>query len=225
MNHEEKTRAQRNRDGAANGRRPSAAAPARQKRRRQLKGGSSVDAVEQVDADHKMSHDAAPRTGASPTAFSPKHVHQRLLDAYESALQDGLNPSDSVIAKKLGVRRETVNRWRRRKPGLRQWLYDQIGQHAVDLKPLVDRRVTHLALSGSPDHTKLYYQFVAKIGLAPEENAFGQGAFTLNLLIPRPPNPLPATPLTSVAPAPAGKDGGLIPRPPSPPDIPTVVLR
>ena len=59
-----------------------------------------------------------------------------------------MNPTDGAIAKKLGVRRETVNRRRRWKPGLQAWLYDQMGRRALGLKPIVDRRVPHLALRG-----------------------------------------------------------------------------
>jgi hypothetical protein len=91
-------------------------------------------------------------------------VHIRFLEAYELAFQDGINPTDAVIAKRLIVRRETITRWRRLNAPLRQWLWEHIGAKAEELRPFVDRRVDQLAMSGSPDHTKLYYQFVAKVG-------------------------------------------------------------
>jgi hypothetical protein len=69
-----------------------------------------------------------------------------------------------VIAKRLSVRRETISRWRRRNPDLRRWLHENIGTRAEELRSFVDRRVTQLAISGSVDHAKLYYQFVAKVG-------------------------------------------------------------
>jgi hypothetical protein len=47
-----------------------------------------------------------------------KYVHQRLLDAHERALQDGLNPSDGLIAKNLGFagRRLTAGAAANRRP-------------------------------------------------------------------------------------------------------------
>ena len=95
-------------------------------------------------------------------------------------------------------------------------------EHAVDLRPLVDRRVTHLALSGSPDHTKLYYQFVAKIVLAPEENASGEGGFTLNLLIPRPESTM--VPTGTYLPTQAG-ERVMRTQTPARAEIPTVAVR
>jgi len=133
--------------------------------------------------------------------FAPKPVHWRLLAAYEACFQDGHNPSDGVIAKKLDVRRETINRWRRRNPKLREWLYRQIGQTAVSLRPLVDRRVMQLALLGSPDSIKLYYQYVAKVEPAGGRGPFGRdetegdggplppGSVVMNFLVPRPDYP------------------------------------
>ena len=122
--------------------------------------------------------------------FRPQPVHVRLLTAYEQAFQEGKNPHDGVIAEKLGVRRETICRWRRRNPKLRRWLYDMIGRDAEDRRPFVDRRVTHLAEAGSVDHAKLYYQFVAKVGI-PGGDGGGDGALTgivvtNNFLVPRP---------------------------------------
>jgi hypothetical protein len=126
--------------------------------------------------------------------FEPKPVHFRLLEAYEVAFQDGKNPSDAVIASMLRVRRETITRWRRRNYALRRWVYQQIGVRAEELRPLVDRRVTALAISGSPEHIKLFYQFVAKVGTPSDGEATAATCgFTLNLLIPRPPDPLPPT--------------------------------
>ena len=60
--------------------------------------------------------------------FAPKPVHFRLLSAYEAAFQDGIPPTDGVIAKRLGVRRETINLWRRSNHRLRAWLFERIGQ-------------------------------------------------------------------------------------------------
>ncbi len=126
----------------------------------------------------------------------PKPVHFRLLAAYEECFQEGLNPTDTVIAQKLTrgdrrVHRETVNRWRRQNLALRLWLFEQLGRTAAELRPLVDRRVTALAIRGSADHTKLFYQFVAKVGTpfgdAPGvQPGGGTGTYILNLLVPRP---------------------------------------
>lgn len=124
-------------------------------------------------------------------------MHFRLLSAYEQAFQEGKNPSDGVIAALLSVRRETVNRWRRRNPRLRVWLYDSIGRHSVDMRPMVDRRVTQLAMNGSPEHMKLYYQFVAKVGVPREGGALVDpmgdpdgGACVINILVPHPELPM-----------------------------------
>lgn len=139
--------------------------------------------------DHEMSQ-----------VFQPRPVHLRLLTAFEAALQDGVNPSDTVIAKKLGVRRETINRWRRLNVELWRWVYEHIGQRAIDLKPLVDRRVYQLAMSGSPEHTKLYYQYVAKMELPyPDDLTGGRIIVHNNFLIPRPDYSQPAIPPAPVA--------------------------
>ena len=170
----------------------------------------------------------SPKTGAIPEfglpaddhemsqVFSPRPVHLRLLAAFEGALQDGVNPTDTVIAKKLGVSRETVNRWRRRSTDLWHWVHEHIGQRALKLKPIVDRRVTELAISGSPEHTKLYYQYVAKVGSpygdpdAPVRD--DRIVVNHNYLVPRPDySQLPAvgpvvssTPAASLTPGSAG---------------------
>jgi hypothetical protein len=138
--------------------------------------------------------------------FQPKYVHLRLLEAYELAFQDGINPTDAVIAKRLNVRRETITRWRRRNAGLRTWLGDQIGARAGELRPFVDRRVTQLAISGSSEHMRLFYQFVAKVGRPFDDDspAPGVAACIVNLLCPRPEEyaaafnqpPASATPMT-----------------------------
>lgn len=153
--------------------------------------------------DHKLSQDLSDE-------FRPSPVHYRIADAYEACFQEGVNPTDNAIAKKLSVRRETVNRWRRLRPDLWAWVCDRVGGFAESLRPMVDRRVTHLAIQGSPDHTKLYYQFVAKVGIAGGDAVPAAGSFILNLLVPCPEVPtLPA---------------GLIPRPAAA-TIPTVALR
>lgn len=119
--------------------------------------------------------------------FQPRPVHLRLLAAFEAALQDGVNPSDTVIAKKLGVTRETINRWRGRSTQVWRWVHDHTGRRALELKPLVDRRVTELAISGSPEHTKLYYQFVAKMDVPfGDEPGAGRIVVNNNFLVPRP---------------------------------------
>ena len=143
-------------------------------------------------------------------------MHLRLLEAYELAFQDGINPTDAVIAKRLNVRRETITRWRRRNAGLRAWLGEQIGARAGELRPFVDRRVTALAVSGSPEHTKLFYQFVAKVGRSFDDDSTASGvpACIVNLLCPRPEEyaaafnqpPAAATPMTSGRQLPAMAD-------------------
>ena len=126
--------------------------------------------------------------------FVPRFVHFRLLTAYEGCFQDGIPPSDGVIAKRLGVRRETINRWRRRNPGLRAWLFENIGRNALELQPFVDRRVAQQAIAGSPDAQKLFYQFVAKVGMPPGDDGdlppAAGSAITYNFLIPRPQTPV-----------------------------------
>ena len=140
--------------------------------------------------DHKRSQGGA-TTAALPedAAFIPKPVHFRLLSAYEACFQDGVPPTDGVIAKRLQVRRETINRWRRRNPRLRTWLFEHIGQNALELKPFVDRRVAQQAIAGSPDAQKLFYMFVAKVGMPPgdDDDAPPAGVSMIyNFLIPRP---------------------------------------
>lgn len=145
-------------------------------------------------ADHKPAQ-LAPPDPAAP--FIPRPVHFRLLSAYEQAFQEGKNPSDGVIAALLSVRRETVNRWRRRNPRLRVWLYDSIGRHSVDMRPMVDRRVAQLAIQGSAEHMKLFYQFVAKVGV-PRDDAPGTDPMgdqddarcVINILVPHPELPM-----------------------------------
>ncbi len=124
-------------------------------------------------------------------------MHFRLLDAYEWSLQEGVNPTDAAIAKKVGVQRETITRWRRGNPQLWNWVYENIGEAAVALKPLVDRRVAELAKSGSAEHQKLFYQFVAKVSPPEEADVVPGGVQVVqNFLVPRPemPQGQPSTP-------------------------------
>jgi hypothetical protein len=149
-------------------------------------------------ANHKKSHVSEPPQDSCETTqqpgFRPKHVHFRLLDAYEQTFQEGINPTDAVIAKRLGVRRETISRWRRRNARLRAWLYEALGERASELRAFVDRRVTQLAISGSPDHMKLFYQFVAKVGLpvaageelSSDSQVPSNAGVIINVLTPRP---------------------------------------
>ena len=91
------------------------------------------------------------------------------------------------------MRRETINRWRRQNAGLRAWLFEQIGRNALELKPFVDRRVAQQAIAGSPDAQKLFYMFVAKVGMSPgdDHDVMPAGAsITYNFLIPRPATPV-----------------------------------
>lgn len=159
----------------------------------------------QRKTDHKQSHVEPVAVAAEDgPAFIPKPVHFRLLSAYEGCFQDGIPPSDGVIAKRLGVCRETINRWRRRNPRLRAWLFEQIGRYAAELKPFVDRRVAQQAIAGSPDAQKLFYTFVAKVGMPPGEDGDAPPvgtAFTMNFLIPRPETPvIPGVTVREVAP-------------------------
>lgn len=146
---------------------------------------------------HKQSQFSNPDPTASDDEFHPKPVHLRLRAAYEEALEERGIPSDAVIAKKLGVRRETICRWRRRNGALRQWLATSIGGDALEMRPFVDRRVTHLALQGSPEHIKLYYQFVVKFGM-PIGDAGDVAAAGIqviqNYLVPRPEMPVIGAP-------------------------------
>jgi hypothetical protein len=98
-----------------------------------------------------------------------------------------------VIAKKLGVRRETVCRWRRRNPALRQWLANEIRAEVAQAKPFVDMRVTVQAMRGNPESQKIFYQYVERVGeLFPEGEPGPSGAqpsMILNFLVPRPEMP------------------------------------
>jgi hypothetical protein len=134
--------------------------------------------------------------------FRPKPVHFKLLDAYESAYQEGKSPTDTVIGAKMGVRRETICRWRRRSPKMVAWIYECIGKIAEQRKAFVDRRVTHLAESGSVDHAKLFYQFVAKVGVPLGDGGPNDGKIIVqnNFLIPRPDYSQPAIPAQASAP-------------------------
>ena len=164
---QEKKRRRRKRKGrrGSDGCPPRKRSTVRPTARQGPKTRPAVASAAQPADDHELSQDS-PNPDAE---FIPRPVHFRLLDAYESAFQEGRNPTDSVIAGILKVRRETVNRWRRRNPRLRAWLHQRIRQRAEDMRPYVDRRVTHLALSGSVEHTKLFYQYIAKVG-APHED-------------------------------------------------------
>ena len=137
---------------------------------------------------HQLSPSDLPEPGIG---FRPRFVHLRLAEAYEAAFQDGQNPSDPVIAKKLGVRRETICRWRRRNPEMFDWVLERVQRHAERLRPFVDRRVTHLAIQGDHDMAKLFYQFVARVGTPAGEGdgATAPGGFTMNFLVPAPPIP------------------------------------
>lgn len=142
--------------------------------------------------DHKMSQvlgqDSPSVVPAADDEFRAKPLHFRLLEAYRQVLEEKGCPTDAVIAQRLDVRRETVCRWRRRHPPLWQWVRDQIGEAAAKAKACVDFRVSALAQSGSPEHIKLFYQFVAKV--APEDEApAATVAPIINLLIPRPDMP------------------------------------
>lgn len=166
----------------------------RARRKTSPKGSRSAAGVftEQRNPAHKQSQVHGEQIGDHEDNFVPKPVHWRLLSAYEACFQDGVPPTDGVIAKRLNVRRETINRWRRRNGRLRAWLYEQIGRHAAELKPFVDRRVAQQAMAGSPEHQKLFYQFVAKVGLPPDEGSDEPpaGSFTMNFLVPRPEMPV-----------------------------------
>lgn len=156
-----------------------------------------------------------------------KPAHLRLMEAYEQCLQEGKNPTDAVIAAKLSVRRETVTRWRRRRPDLWTWVYGRLGEFALQMRPVVDRRVTALAIQGSAEHTKLYYQFVAKVGTPlDDELPGGRGAapVQVNILVPHPQLPnggrLPALPGVTAIPAAAPPVSRPVPH-----AIPTVSVR
>jgi hypothetical protein len=172
--------------------------------RETIPAGSGIPQRSQTHArsDHKRSH----VSDVEPAAFQPKAVHFRLLDAYEECLQDGVKPTDGVIAKKVGVQRETINRWRRQNSALRNWIFEQIGHYAAERRPFVDRRIAHLAESGSVEHAKLFYQFVAKVG-SPLGDDGGDGRIVVNhnYLIPRPDYSQVAIPgpVVSSTPAPA----------------------
>jgi hypothetical protein len=122
-----------------------------------------------------------------------------------------------VIARKLNVRRETVCRWRRRNPALRQWLANEIRAEVAQARPFVDMRVTVQAMRGSPEHQKMFYQYVERVGqVVPEGEPGPSGAgpsMILNLLVSRP-DPVPAQILP---PAPQVLAPGL--------EIPEVVIR
>ena len=89
--------------------------------------------------------------------------------------------------KKLGVTRETINRWRGRSTQVWRWVHDHTGRRALELKPLVDRRVTELAISGSPEHTKLGPPVRREDGRAVrDEPGAGRIVVNNNFLVPRP---------------------------------------
>jgi hypothetical protein len=134
-------------------------------------------------ARHKRSQDLG-------APFCPEPVHYRLRNAYVAAIEEQGSISDGVIAKRLNVRRETVCRWRRRNPALRQWLANEIRAEVAQARPFVDMRVTVQAMRGSPEHQKLFYQYVERVGqVFPEGEPGPSGAgpsMILNLLVPRP---------------------------------------
>lgn len=147
-------------------------------------------------------------------------LHHRLYLAFESCFQEGIAPTDAVIAKKIGVRRESVCRFRARRPDVMEWIYEKVGNGALLLRPLVDRRVAQLAISGSVEHAKLFYEFVAKLGNpVDDERPAPPTSFTLNLLVPRPPGTVGVmqTAAPGATPLPAGA--------PLLADIPTVKVR
>lgn len=156
-------------------------APAREA----IPAGAGVVRTAQTQAP--PSHKRSQVLDVEPGAFRPKALHFRLLDAYEECLQDGVKPTDGVIAKKVGVQRETINRWRRQNSALREWIFERIGHHAAERRPFVDRRVAHLAEAGSVEHAKLFYQFVAKIGPPPDSDGGDPRIIVQNnFLVPRP---------------------------------------
>jgi hypothetical protein len=170
--------------------------------------------------------------------FEPRPVHLRLAYAYESCFQDGVSPTDGVIAKRLNVRRETVNRWRRLNPPLWAWLRAQVSHTIEELRPFVDRRIAQLALQGSPEHAKLYYQFIAKLEIPMGDGVPSAPIVHMNFLIPRPEPVVLSTLTARTAMSESGpKDRGhsstsQTSRPPSPasrvrdaPDIPRIPVR
>ena len=209
---------------------------AKMRRRKTFRKTSSVSAPtppNRTEPAHKPSQvQPADRASEGAEGFIPKPVHLKLLSTYEACFQDGIAPTDGVIAKRLNVRRETINRWRRRNSQLRAWLFERIGQHAVELKPLVDRRVAQQAIAGSPDHQKLFYQFVAKVGLPAGDEGDGPpvagASIVMNYLVPRPETPvIPGVTVREVVPQllESTPGDGKMEHPPSSDPVPFVKVR
>lgn len=107
--------------------------------------------------------DPGQQTSTVPAAFEPESCHHRYLLAYVQALEDTGNVSDRAIAAKLNLAHETISRWRRRNPGFRAWVSQQLEAMAGEDGPAILKRCAVLALRGSAKHMELHMKATGRI--------------------------------------------------------------
>lgn len=80
----------------------------------------------------------------------PREIHWRYLEAYLADLGNRTKgmPRDVHIAKAIGLRRETLYRWRRRFPQFSEWVAEQVKKQTGALGPAVVRACAERALRG-----------------------------------------------------------------------------
>jgi hypothetical protein len=88
------------------------------------------------------------------------------LEAYlqEIGNSGGGEPRDCAIAKKIGINRQTLGRWRRRYPGFSEWVAKQIELRAGNLGAAVLHSCAQSALKGSARHAELYLKATRRLG-------------------------------------------------------------
>jgi hypothetical protein len=123
--------------------------------------------------------DPGQQTSTVPAVFEPEPCHHRYLLAYVQALEDTGNVSDRAIAGKLNVAHETISRWRRRSPGFRVWVSQQLEAMAGEDGSAILKRCAVLALRGSAKHMELHMKATGRI----EPDSMKNTAPTVNIQV------------------------------------------
>lgn len=118
----------------------------------------------------------------------PREIHWRYLAAYVGDLGNKRNgiPRDGVIAKELGIARETIVRWRRRYPEFSKWVHEQVAAQSGDLGPSVMLDTARRALKGSGYHAELYFKATGRIGPGTAAVAAGPPVVNIHIGVPDP---------------------------------------
>jgi hypothetical protein len=132
----------------------------------------------------------------APRRTFPQPCHWRYLDAVVEALETDGNVSNRAIARRMGVRHETITRWTRQHPDIRAWVGQRLETVSNDRHAHIVNRCVNLALRGSIDHAKLYFQVTGRLGSmaghgsgadgVAVNNAVHTGPQVIYIAVPRP---------------------------------------